>query len=35
MFMKKFDGEKIIFWQTYSAFNLAIFQWLHLVNNGW
>ena len=26
---------KNIFWQTYRVFNLAIFGWLHQVNNGW
>ena len=33
--MKKFDAEKNIFWQTDRVFNLAMFQKLHLVNNGW
>ena len=35
MCMKKFDAEKKIFWQTYRAFNLAIFWQLHLVSDGW
>ena len=26
---------KNIFWQTYRVFDLAIFGWLHQVNNGW
>ena len=26
MCMKKFDAEKILFWQTYRVFNLAIFS---------
>ena len=35
MCMNKFDAEKTSFWQIYSVFNLAIFGWLHQVNNGW
>ena len=27
--------RKNTFWQTYRVFNLAIFQWLHLVSDGW
>ena len=34
MYMKKFDAEKI-FWQNDKIFKLAIFQQLHLINNGW
>ena len=35
MCIKKFDAEKIFFWQTDMVFNLAIFWQLHLENNGW
>ena len=36
MCMKKFDAEKIFFFgQNDRDFNLAIFGWLHEVNNGW
>ena len=35
MWMKKYDAEKNIFWQTYRVLTLAIFRQLHLVNNGW
>ena len=35
MCIKKFDGEKNIFWQIDKVFYLAIFWQLHLVNNGW
>ena len=35
MYMKKFDAEKNIFWQTNRVFNLAIFRQLHLANNRW
>ena len=34
--MKKFDAEKKKFFdKTHRVFNLGIFQWLHLVSDGW
>ena len=35
MGMKKFGAEKFFFEHTDRVFNLAMFQQLHLVNNGW
>ena len=34
MFMKKFDAE-ILLLSNLQGFYLAIFWWLHQVNNGW